>query len=97
MHYANTTWDLVDLMSIILEILILETDDTYEKWSVRLHTNGMTPDNAEQQVQAFREKWKVLRPSATVAASDKYHKAGWLNDGVYSEICKNGTGDHGVM
>eukprot|EP00975_Prorocentrum_lima_P004024 874925-Prorocentrum_lima.AAC.1 len=66
MNYANTTWDVVDLVSVILEIRIVETDDAEEIWRTTLHINGMAPADVEQQAQAFKEKWTTLRPLVSV-------------------------------
>eukprot|EP00975_Prorocentrum_lima_P069157 12924577-Prorocentrum_lima.AAC.1 len=90
MNNANTTSDIVALVSIIMEILIVETNDAGKCWRINLHVPASQgqPD-AEQQVKSFKDKWIDIRPEVSVEMTAKYHEKGRLLDGAYAEICKS--------
>eukprot|EP00975_Prorocentrum_lima_P067676 12916265-Prorocentrum_lima.AAC.1 len=49
MNNANTTWDIVDMVSIIMEILIVDTD-AGKCWRINLHAPASKGQHdAEQQ------------------------------------------------
>eukprot|EP00975_Prorocentrum_lima_P064428 12897517-Prorocentrum_lima.AAC.1 len=62
MNNSNTTWDIVDLMVVIVEIFIVETDGPGQDWRVELHIPiSIQQTEAGQQVKSFKYKWVGIR------------------------------------
>eukprot|EP00975_Prorocentrum_lima_P036989 7786887-Prorocentrum_lima.AAC.1 len=71
MSNSSTTWDIVDLIAMIVEVFIMEAYDSGHEWRVNLHIPmSVQPTEADQQIDLFKDKWIGLRSDVPVRKSD---------------------------
>eukprot|EP00975_Prorocentrum_lima_P018462 3887414-Prorocentrum_lima.AAC.1 len=66
----NTSWDVIDLIHMVVDTYIMETGDDGPVWQVKLHyPHEMGHNIVANQTRKFSDKWEKLRPDVNVAWS----------------------------
>eukprot|EP00975_Prorocentrum_lima_P071106 12935826-Prorocentrum_lima.AAC.1 len=72
-----------------LKTCVVETGNHGHDCRIKLHLpKEMGEDFVHEQEFKLRSKWEAIRPDVPCEWSDKYHKRGDLDDGMYAEIHK---------
>eukprot|EP00975_Prorocentrum_lima_P039734 8348763-Prorocentrum_lima.AAC.1 len=57
----NATWDVVDLMAMVVEVCVQETGNPGTDWDIKVYIPPDSP-SPEEQFSWFKEKWESVRP-----------------------------------
>eukprot|EP00975_Prorocentrum_lima_P011674 2484226-Prorocentrum_lima.AAC.1 len=68
----NTTWDVIDLVAMVVEVCIMETGHSVHDWRLKLHIPMQLGGNfVPEQVRMFTEKWEGVGPDVPVEAQSE--------------------------
>eukprot|EP00975_Prorocentrum_lima_P013901 2953871-Prorocentrum_lima.AAC.1 len=57
----NATWDVADLMAMVVEVCVQETGNLRSDWEIKVSIPTDSPSDVEQ-FRWRKEKWESIRP-----------------------------------
>eukprot|EP00975_Prorocentrum_lima_P045892 9599720-Prorocentrum_lima.AAC.1 len=72
---TNSTWDVVDLVGLVVEVCIQETGDPGTDWVIELSIPKTSPSH-DKQFEWFKSKSELFRPGVSIERTPRFCRKG---------------------